>query len=367
MTVPGADSPPFRLYGAERSYFTGKARPALRAKRVYFEEILPTAEAYQEILRRTGMIFIPVVVTPEDETWQDTSDIIDALEARFPDPALIPATPVQRIVSYLFELYADEFMLLPAMHYRWSAPESEKDARGAFAALSGDRETSDRFADQMAGSLPVLGVVEATIPAIEAHLGELLGHMEGILSDQSFLLGEQMSLADCAMMGPFYGHLYLDLVPGRILLERAARVSHWVERTNHPNPAAFTGFQPGDALHESLRPILELIGDDAVPLLLDTLRAFEEWADARPAGATEPPRAVGFHPTRLRGIEVSRYTSAYTLWMAQRPLDAYAALGDEERRAVDRALAGTGCERLFAYRPRHRLSKRNFKLVFEEA
>jgi hypothetical protein len=32
---------PFRLYGAERSYFTGKVRPALRAKRLYFEEVLP--------------------------------------------------------------------------------------------------------------------------------------------------------------------------------------------------------------------------------------------------------------------------------------------------------------------------------------
>jgi glutathione S-transferase len=367
MTVPSTDSPPFRFYGAECSYFTGKARPALRAKRLYFEEILPTPEAFREILRRTGMIFIPVVVTPEDETWQDTSDIIDALEARFPEPALIPATPVQRIVSYLFEVYADEFMLLPAMHYRWSAPESEKNARGTFAALSGDREAANRFADQMAGSLPMLGVGEATIPAIEAHLDELLGHMEAIFSDQSFLLGEQMSLADCAMMGPFYGHLYLDLVPGQILLERAVRVSHWVELMNHPNPTAFTSFLPGDALHESVRPILELIGSDAVPLLLDTLREFEKWADARPAGTTEPPRAVGFHTTRLRGVEVSRYTSAYTLWMVQRPLDAYGALCDDEREAVDQALAGTGCEHLFAYQPRHRLGKRDFKLVFEEA
>jgi glutathione S-transferase len=367
MTSASSDLPPFRFFGAERSYFTGKARPALRAKRLYFEEILPTAEAYREMLRRTGLIFIPVVVTPEDETWQDTSNIIDALEARFPEPALIPATPVQRIVAYLFELYADEFMLLPAMHYRWSTPEGEKDARGAFAALSGDRETAGRFADQMSLSLPALGVVEATIPAIEAHLDELLGHMEAVLSDQSFLLGEQVSLADCAMMGPFYGHLYLDLVPGRILLERASRVSHWVERANHPNPAAFTGFLPGDALHDSLRPILELIGNDAVPLLLDTLRAFEEWADTRPAGTTEPPRAVGFHATHLRGIEVSRYTSAYTLWMAQRPLDAYAALGDAERSAVDQALQGTGCELLFQYQPRHRLGKRDFKLVFEES
>ena len=32
---------------------------------------------------------IPTVVTPEDETWQDTSDILDALERRFPDPPLI--------------------------------------------------------------------------------------------------------------------------------------------------------------------------------------------------------------------------------------------------------------------------------------
>jgi glutathione S-transferase len=358
--------PAYRLFGAERSYFTAKARPALRAKRLYFEEILPTPEVYQEILRRTGFLFIPVVVTPEDETWQDTSDIIDALEVRIPEPALIPATPVQRIVSYLFELYADEFMILPAMHYRWSAPEGEKDARGAFAAISGNREAANRFADTMGGSLPALGVVQEAIPAIVAHFDELLERLEAVLSDQSFLLGEQMSLADCAMMGPFYGHLYLDLVPGQILLERATRVSHWVERMNHPDPASFAGFLAGDALHPSLCRILELIGNDAVPLLLDTVREFEKWAEARPAGTAEPPRAVGFHKTRLRGIDFSRYTSSYTLWMVQRPLDAYRALGEEARKAVDRALAGTGCEQLFEYEPRHRLAKRDFKLVFEE-
>jgi glutathione S-transferase len=161
---------PFRLYGAERSYFTGKVRPALRAKRLHFEEILADREAYEDIRRRTGLLFIPVVVTPEDETWQDTSEILDALEARFPSPALIPATPVQRVVAYLLELYADEFLILPAMHYRWTAPESEADARRAFAALSANRENADRFADRMSGSLPSLVVVEATIPAIEAHL-----------------------------------------------------------------------------------------------------------------------------------------------------------------------------------------------------
>jgi hypothetical protein len=53
--------------------------------------------------------------------------------------------------------------------------------------------------------------------------------------------------------------------------------------------------------------------------------------------------------------------------MAQRPLDAYHALAAGERAAVDRALAGTGCEALLALAPRHRLGKRRFRLVFEAA
>src|SRR5262249_19592287 len=159
------------------------------------------------------------------------------------------------------------------------------------------------------------------IPAIVAHLDELIEHMEAILTPQSFLLGEQMSLADCALLGPFYAHLHLDLVPGQMLRQRAVRVSHWIERANHPNPGAFTGFLPRDALPPSLRGILELIGRDAGPVILDTVRDFERWADEQ-APEYEPPRVTGFHNTRLRGVEVSRYTSPYTLWMLQRPLDA---------------------------------------------
>jgi hypothetical protein len=73
---------------------------------------------------------------------------------------------------------------------------------------------------------------------------------------------------------------------------------------------------------------------------------------------------VGFHATALRGAAFSRYTSSYTLWMLQRPLDAHAALDGPARGAVEAALAGTGLEALLAYRPRHRLAKRRFQLVF---
>ena len=151
-----------------------------------------------------------------------------------------------------------------------------------------------------------------------------------------------MSLADCALLGPFYAHLYLDAVPGRLLRERAPRVCHWIERMNHPDPTAPGDFLAGDALADTLRPVLALVGRDAVPLLLDTVRDFERWADARPPELEEPPRAVGFHETGFRGARFQRYTSPYTLWMLQRTLDAYRALSDAGAGARRRVARGNG-------------------------
>jgi glutathione S-transferase len=359
------ETAPFRYYASEISYFSGKVRPALRYKGIHFTELLPDVRGI--ILPRTGLAFIPILVTPEDETLQDTSEILDALEARFPAPPLYPRSPAQRVASLLFELYADEFMVLPAMHYRWSFPESEAKARGDFAANTGDPDVANAFADRMSGALPILGVHEKTAPVIESHTEGLLDDLSAHLAAHPFLLGERMSLADCSLMGPLYAHLYLDAVPGRLLRERAPRVCHWIERMNRPDPTASGEWLEDDGLAPTLRPLLERIGRDAVPLILDGVADFESWADARPADLAEPPRIVGTHATRLSGVECQRGTSAYALWMVQRPLDAYRALDDTGRAAVDRALSGTGCEALLAYEPRHRLGKRNFKLVFEAA
>jgi len=354
---------PYRFYAAEISYFSAKVRPALRQKGVHYVELLPDFRGV--ILPRTGLAFIPIVVTPDDETWQDTSDILDALEGRVPAPALYPTTPVQRVTAYLVELYADEFMLLPAMHYRWSFPESVAKARADFAASSSEPDTATRFATRMQGTLPYLGITPETAPAIEAHLRDLLDRLSAHFAVHPFLLGGRMSLADCALMGPLYAHLYLDAVPGRLLRETAPAVGRWIERMNRPDPDAPGEWLADDGLAPTLRPVLELIGADAVPLILDGLRAFDAWAAEQPAVLVEPSRGVGGHATVLRGVPVQRFTSAYTPWMVQRPRDAYARLDAAARAAVDRALAGTGCDALFATRSGRRVGKRGFTLVLE--
>jgi len=357
---------PYRFYASEISYFSGKVRPALRAKRVPYDEILPTTAAYRDVLvPRTGLAMIPVVVTPEDETWQDSSDILDALEARFPEPAIVPTTPVQRLVSCLIELYADEFLILPGLHYRWSFPESETRARQDFAIMTGDARRAGRFADQVKAFTGLVGVRPETAPAIEAHTRDLLAALEAHFERQPYLLGGRPSLADCALMGPLYAHLYMDAVPSRLLRETATLTCQWIERMNHPDPDAFGPWLPGDALSPSVRRLLELVGRDAVPLILDGVSAFDAWADSATPGGDELPRGVGMHRTRLRGVEFERFTLSYTLWMVQRVQAAHMALDVSGRTALRSALGGTGCQELLAYTPRHRVVRRPFKLFLE--
>jgi glutathione S-transferase len=355
---------PYRFYAAQVSYFSGKVRPIFRYKGIPYEEIAPTPEVYRRvIIARTGLAFIPVVVTPEDETLQDTSEILDELERRFPEPAVYPPTPVQRVVAYLIEVYADEFGVLPAMHYRWSFPESEAKAREDFARANGDPARAQTFADRMKGSLPLLGINPDSIPAIEAHTRELLNILSRHFEQHDFLLGTRPSIGDLALLGPLYAHLYLDAVPGRLLRETAPGVCGWIERMNHLQPRAGK-FVDDDEIPGTLRPLLDLIGRDAVPFVLDNVRAFERWAETTPDGLAEPPRGVGMHQTSLRGARFSRFTSSYTLWMVQRPLDVYRALPPADRERVRGVLGETGLLPLLDLAPRRRLGKRNFKLVF---
>jgi len=350
---------PYILHGADVSYFSGKVRPAFPHKGLWWREVLPDIP---EIKRRTGLHYFPVVETPEGDTWQDTSEILDHLEAAHPEPSLFPATPVQRMVAYLVELYADEVGLLPAMHYRWSFEESLRKIAVDFAAPTGDESGGDRFAARMARTLPVLGITPDTIPAVEAHARALLDALSAHFRVQRFVLGDALSLADCGLMGPLYGHLYRDAVPGRLLRDTAFHVCAWIERTNRP-PRDQAGWLADDALAETLGPVLRTMAD-GVPMLVAAVEAIDAWAAENASADAPPPPAVGRVRAPFRDAALECAARPYTLWMVQRSLDAHAALPEAGRRAVDAALAGTGWEPLLALRPRHRLTKRRFQLAW---
>jgi len=347
------------FHAFEVSYFAAKVRPPLRYKGLWVDEVHAD---YRLIRERTGLAFIPMLITPDDEAWQDSTDIYDRLEARHPDPPLFPAMPVQRIAAHLVELYTDEFALIPAMHYRWGSELGEASARARFIAMVGDEERGSAAAARMAKARRALGATDENAPAIEAHTRDLLDALSSHFRGHPFLLGERMSFADCALMGPLDGHLFNDLVSRRLLLESARPVVGWIERCNHPNASAQGEWLTDDVLAPTLRELLGVMGRDAVPTLSKALEVFERWADTSPHADEPLPRAVGEVESSLRGLPLVRFAGSYAPFLVQRVLDDYRALDPAARKRVDEAISGTGWEAVLAHEPRHRVERRGFEL-----
>ena len=256
------------MISAENSVFSGKTRAYLRFKQAQgdlgpgFEDILVTPELISGLLiPRSGSPALPQIETPEGDWIQDSSAIIDEIERRHQKTPVIPEAktrPRQRLASYLIELLADEWLIVPACWERWhfTVEGQEPSHRawnehqwGAIFGVGGDgparRAAGARFFENSFGisetklnprgpfaGLIQLGCTDATRAAWLESLHALLQALELHFGQHDYLLGGRPSLADYGLLGPLYAHFYRDPVPGFALRCFFPLVCEWVERTN---------------------------------------------------------------------------------------------------------------------------------------
>ncbi|WP_422025738.1 glutathione S-transferase family protein [Pyruvatibacter mobilis] len=356
------------LYGGPISLYTGKARAYLDWKQVPYTEVLSTAEVYKEIiLPRVGWPVIPVVVTADDETLQDTTEIIDHFEADEPEPSVYPAGPAQKLAALLLEVFGDEWMKIPAMHYRWNYNEDW--ILTQFGALSApdaspedQREIGEKRAGPFRGALPFLGVHPETRGAVEESYEALLAELSAHFEAHEFLFGSRPSIGDYGLIGPLYAHNYRDPKSGEMMKATAPRVARWVERMVTPPTPRGGDFLPDDAVPDTLIPLLACFAVEYLPVLEKTVSAFNAWSQDQAPG-TEIPRALGMHEFTLGGVTAERAIFTFDLWMLQRPLDFYRGLEGDAKAAADRLLARAGLGGIVALPDYPRITRKNFKTV----
>jgi glutathione S-transferase len=360
-----------QLIGAEVSYYTAKVRAYLRYKQIPYDEVTASREVYQQVIvPRTGVRFIPVLISDDDVAVQDSSAIIDFLEQRYPEPSITPEGPTQRWVARLFELYGDEWLVLPAMHYRWSLPENRAFAVKEFGRLSAPNASEaeqqaigEKLSGPFAGALPALGVHPATIAAIEQSYQAFLHELDAHLAHHPFLLGALPSIGDFALFGPLYAHLYRDPASGRLMKQLAPRVVDWVERMRSPKsqPAQFLA---QDAIPSTIEPLLARMFRELGPVLERTiarLMAFESSASA------PLPRSLGTDHFELAGATATRAIYPFNVWRWQRAYDEYQRLSADERRAADALADRIGARRLLQVPLTRRLRRIENRLAFADA
>lgn len=371
--VADTPAPPghYRLFGADVSYYSAKVDAWLAYKRIPHRRELATREVFAcEILPRVGYPVIPVLVTPDGATLQDTSEMIDALEAAHPEPPTLPTDAAGRFLCLLFELLCDEWIKVPALHYRWHYDAdfaADEFGRNNDPALppARQRDIGRKIAARFSGWCTPLGVCAATMPAIEADYRALLSLLDAHFAHWPTLLGGAPSLCDFALYGPLHAHMLRDPHAGALMRALAPQVVRYLEALRAVPAAARLDGELG-ALPATLLPVLRLLLRDYVPILVAQHQAMQAWLAA--TTTREVPRSLGSHEVTFgRGTSHAargpRDLFSYDSWMLQRALDVHGRADAAGRRAIADLCATLDASPLLDLDFTRRLQREHFRLV----
>ncbi len=355
------------MYGSPASLFSGKARAYLDWKGVDYTEIAPNLEIRNEVIvPAVGRMIIPVMKLADGTILQDTSLIIDHYEAALGGPSVYPESPRQAFAARLLECFGDEWLVIPAMHYRWNY--NEEWIYGEFGRnMMPDAPPEQQVAagkmvgKPFRGFVPMLGINEATIPGIEASYEALLADLDAHFAQHPFLFGSRRSIGDLGLIGPLYAHLYRDPASGEIMERLAPRVAEWVRRMVKPKAVLSGEFLPDDQVPETLEPLLARMMAEHVPFLAQTAQLLGNWHQENPGA--EVPRGVGMASFTIEGVSGEGGARTFSLWMLQRALDYRQSLGHDDRAACDALLRTVGGEALIDFELPVRLAYENHTLT----
>ena len=166
------------LYGSTMSPFVRKV-VAFAAEKGIALDLHPVGIGDPDPGFRAASPFAKMPALDDDGfTLADSSAICHYLEAKHPDPALIPAAAKQRAMTVWFDEFADTILFAcgGAMFFnRVVAPR--------FLGRDGDLATADTAERE-------------TLPP-------LLDYLERVIPDSGFLVGDALTLADLAIASPF--------------------------------------------------------------------------------------------------------------------------------------------------------------------
>ena len=376
------------LWGSQHSYYTGKIRSYLVKKGVPFRELTPSHPEFDKrIVPAIRHMVVPVMETPDGRVIQDTTDMIEHLEREFPQPILVPESPLQKAVAWLLGAYGSEGLLQPGMHYRWSyraMQESFLQAEFGRVRYAGpDRairnDAGRQLMDYFNGLLPVLGVTEATIPTVEAAYLELLDALDQHFQQWPYLLGGRPSIADFGLMAPLFAHLGRDPVPATLMKNRAQNVYRWTERMNVPAivdmefPGCPEDYLEGDSIPDSLEPVLKLVFQDWGPQLLADAAHYNAWVGADPSmpagtlvsasGERLVHPTLGFVDYQWRGCAIHRASSMHGLWHFDKAVAHARSLQGDARSRFDSLVRRAGGEAVMGIRLARAMKREDYVLV----
>lgn len=260
----------FKIFGSELSPFSVKIRSYFRYKQIPHQWIVRNPASEEEYQKYAKIPIIPLVVTPEEESLQDSTPIIEAIEQRFLDPVIHPEDPVCRFVSTLIEEFGDEWGNKWFFHLRWARAEDCTSAGGRIAALNApdaDDATRaticDQIVEHMKGRVFFVGSNEQTAPQIEQSFKDGIKLLDAHFSKHPYLFGGKPAFGDFGLWGQLYC-AWTDPTGGALIEATTPNLLDWIHRMLWPTVNG--DYENWDALAPTLMPFVkDQIGDLFAP------------------------------------------------------------------------------------------------------
>lgn len=332
----------YRILAGPGSPYSHKVRAVMRYRRIPHDWVIPlggfdgashTPERSE--IARAGKRLLPTVQYPDGAYWNDSTPIIEDLETRHADlgRSVLPPSPAERFAARLIEDFADEWLAVVLMSYRWTSDAdvafcARRQMAGWLGAVPEDELEAaiGRFTARQQFVRAAIGGSESSRGALDAEYRALLPVLEAGLSRNLFLFGERPSIADFGLYG-MLSQFQIDPTPSAIMRAEAMRTFQWTlymdDLSGHDGD-----WSAGRAIGETAGALIALAAEGFLPFML-----------ANQAAVAAGDRSVAF---AVRGAEVKAfarpYPAAVWLWLKQ----MYAALAPADRAALAPLLEPTG-------------------------
>jgi len=331
-----------RIVGAPGSPYSRKLRAVLRYRRIPHAWLQAGSGGARE-LPRPRVELLPQLVYPgAKEALTDSSPLIRRLEREISGRSVIPDDPALAFLDALLEDYADEWVTKMMFHYRWHYPADIEQAAAVLPRWRRVDEAEENalaaarlFAERQIGRLWVVGSNATTAPVIEESYRRLLRLLDARLREGPYVFGARPACADFGLYGQLTQLAGFDPTPRAVALALAPRVLAWVDVVED-----LSGLEPRDgegisrdAITPALRALFGEVGRVYAPFLLANAEALAARKERVECTIDGKPWVQQPFPYQGKCLQ----------WLRE----GYALLASDDRAAVDRVLAGTGCEGLF--------------------
>lgn len=324
-----------KLYGLRVSYYTGKMEGYLRYKGIDYDFMPMNYGIFDLIEEKTGAAQMPAIELTDGRFMADTTPMIAWFEEHHPEHSVYPKDPVMNVIAQLLEDYFDEWLWRPAMHYRWSYPQSRmhlsrrivdefmtdvKTPKFIMRAVIRRRQWGRFVKDD--------GVSLETWDHVESIYLNTLERLQRVFANRPYLLGDKPSIADFGLFASMFRHFAQDPTASDLMRLHASGVFEWQARLWNERADGEADWI--NEIPDDLSPFLTDIGEAYLPYLSDNARAWQQ--------------GLEHFDHQTQGVQYRHVpVSQYRVWCLEELQRKARAVGVQEQARLQQVLSAQGC------------------------